>query len=57
MSILNNCELKDLIENAKNDSRVIGLILYGSYAKNKQKEFSDIDICIIRENNERFCRV
>ena len=40
-------ELKTLLEKAKNDSRIIAVFLFGSYATKKHAPKSDIDICLV----------
>jgi predicted nucleotidyltransferase len=44
---------KDIIKNLSNLKDVYGVILFGSYAKNKQKNKSDLDICFITNKNNK----
>jgi predicted nucleotidyltransferase len=41
------CKLKELFKFAQNDSQILGVILYGSFARGDQTERSDIDVCIV----------
>jgi predicted nucleotidyltransferase len=49
-------QLKGLVEEIKKNRKVVGIILFGSHAKNRATPISDIDICIIgrklRENEK-----
>lgn len=51
MNLQESKEFKKIVEKAKNNPNIIALILFGSYAQNKQKPNSDIDIAIIRKKN------
>lgn len=51
MNLEKTKEFEKIINSSKNNPNIIALILFGSYAKNKQKENSDIDIAIIRKKN------
>ena len=51
---LDNRELSNFIEKAKKYNNIISVILFGSYAKAKQRENSDIDICIIRNLSKNY---
>lgn len=45
-------EMKELFVFIREDNRILGLILYGSYAQGKQTERSDIDICIVTSHQD-----
>jgi predicted nucleotidyltransferase len=40
----------DIIEKLKRDSNILCIIIFGSYAEDKIKPLSDLDICIIPKN-------
>jgi len=40
-------KLKKIKQKALKDKDVLGVIVFGSYAKKKSKPFSDIDVCIV----------
>jgi hypothetical protein len=40
-------KLEKIKEKAIKDKDVLGVILFGSYARKKSKPFSDIDVCIV----------
>ncbi len=42
--------LKKIVEKIKKNKKVLAIILFGSYAKNRATPVSDIDICIIGKN-------
>lgn len=50
MDLLKSKEFEDFLNNAKQNENILACILYGSYVKNKQKESSDLDICIIKKD-------
>jgi hypothetical protein len=39
--------LKMIKEKARKDKDVLGIIVFGSYARKESKHFSDIDVCIV----------
>lgn len=51
MNLLNSKELNEIMNFAKKDKNIIALILFGSYARGKNKTSSDIDLCIIRKED------
>lgn len=50
-SLENNKQFENFLKQVKKNKNHIAVILFGSYALNKQKFTSDIDICIIREKD------
>lgn len=51
MNLTKTKEFKEILEKSQIDKNIIGLVLFGSYAKNKQKPTSDLDLCVIRKKN------
>lgn len=47
MNLLDSNKMKNFVQSLENNEKVIAAILFGSYAKGKQRPNSDIDICII----------
>ncbi len=44
-------EIDKIIEPIKNNSEVVSIYLFGSYARGREKPFSDIDICVIADRD------
>ena len=44
-------EIDDIIEPLKKNHDVILIYLFGSYARGREKPFSDIDICVVADKN------
>ncbi|MGB9772929.1 MAG: type VII toxin-antitoxin system MntA family adenylyltransferase antitoxin [Bacteroidota bacterium] len=53
MKLPDEYELNVLIEKIKEFQGVLAVILFGSYAKNKMKEISDIDIAVVVSNLDK----
>lgn len=51
INLLESSDLKQIINLSNKNSKIIAVILFGSYAKGIQKETSDLDLCIIRKEN------
>jgi len=47
----------ELVRMAKKDKEILGVFLFGSYAKNYARENSDIDICLIPYKEKPFFKL
>jgi predicted nucleotidyltransferase len=52
MTIEQEKTIELLIEDAKNDKNIIGIILFGSLAKNTETKDSDVDVFIVVNDDE-----
>jgi predicted nucleotidyltransferase len=48
--------IKKIIDEYKQDKNVLGIMLFGSVARNKFDEYSDVDIYVLLKNKKRFSR-
>ncbi|MEK7651481.1 MAG: nucleotidyltransferase domain-containing protein [Patescibacteria group bacterium] len=47
---------RDLIEKSKKDKNVLGIMLFGSVARNKSDEYSDIDFYVLLKKKNEYSR-
>ncbi len=46
-------KINPILNELKLDNNIIAIYLFGSQATNKNKSYSDIDICLILKNNDK----
>ncbi len=49
-----NSKIDNIVLELKKDSNVLAVYLFGSYALNKQKPYSDIDLCIFLKDYSNY---
>lgn len=48
--------LEDVVRQESQDSRVVGILVFGSFVKGKVRRTSDLDIIVVKEDIEEFSR-